>query len=449
MATSFPAAADRDAVLPFRDRTDAARRLVAALADYRGRKPVILAIPRGAVPMGRIIADELGGELDVVLVRKLGAPGNPEFAIGAVDERGTIMLNAQSAEWAGADDDYVRHEAAHQLALIRARRMQYRSGQAPVPLKDRIAIVVDDGLATGSTMVAALRATRAQHPSRLVCAVPVAAQDSLAQVASYADEAVCLATPRPFGAVGLFYRDFSAVSDAEVIEMLAAAPAAAPADAGSTAATVLQVRIPADRVDLEGDLTIPPAPCGLVIFAHGSGSGRRSARNRSVAEALNRERFATLLFDLLTPGEDRDIANRFDIGLLAGRLEASVEWARTASACRELPIGLFGASTGAAAALAVAARRPLEIAAVVSRGGRPDLAGADALARVHAPTLLIVGGDDTDVLRLNRIARSSLGGPADLVIVPGATHLFEEPGALERVATVAAEWFQRFLTDDA
>ena len=210
--------------LPFRDRDDAARQLVAALQEYRGSNPVVLAIPRGAVPMGRIISDALGGELDVVLVRKLGAPGNPELAIGAVDERGVAIL-ADHAAWTGADDEYIERETRRQLELIRERRSRYRPGKAAIPLAGRTVIVIDDGLATGSTMIAALQAARAQGPERLVCAVPVAAPDSLARVTRLADEIVCLAAPRSFMAVGAHYLDFSSVSDEQVIEILAEPPA--------------------------------------------------------------------------------------------------------------------------------------------------------------------------------------------------------------------------------
>jgi predicted phosphoribosyltransferase len=208
------------ASLPFQDRDDAARQLVAALQPYRGSNPVVLAIPRGAVPMGRIVSDALDGELDVVLVRKLGAPGNPELAIGAVDERGVAIL-ADHAAWTGADDAYIDRESRRQLALIRERRGRYRPGNAAIPLKGRTVIVLDDGLATGSTMIAALQAARAQAPKRLVCAVPVAAPDSLARVAGLADDVVCLAAPRSFTAVGNHYLDFSAVTDEQVIEKLA------------------------------------------------------------------------------------------------------------------------------------------------------------------------------------------------------------------------------------
>ena len=427
--------------LPFHNREDAARKLVAALAKFRASKPIILAIPRGAVPMGRIIAEALGGELDVVLVRKLGAPGNPEYAIGAVDERGVVMLNEQAA-WAGADNAYVTREAQHQLALIRDRRASYRPGQPALELAGRTVIVVDDGLATGSTMIAALKAVRAQRPAHLVCAVPVAADDSLEQVAKFADEVVCLATPSPFGAVGRFYRDFSGVSDQEVIELLAKPTSA---DADLQGMSSYQVHIPAGQAVLEGDLMFPPSPRGLVIFAHGSGSSRRSSRNRFVADILNRRGFATLLFDLLTPDEDRDTANRFDIPLLARRLDAAVEWARFESTQRNLKIGLFGASTGAAAAIIIAAARSGDVAAVVSRGGRPDLAGAQALSLLRTQTLLIVGGADTQVLKLNRDAQSAMRDCAELAIIPNATHLFEEPGALEQAAEFAADWFDRWL----
>ena len=427
--------------LPFRDRDDAARQLVAALAKYRGLKPVILAIPRGAVPMGRIVADALGGELDVVLVRKLGAPGNPEFAIGAVDEQGAVILGEYAAR-AGADQTYILREAQRQLALIRERRASYRPGEPAVALAGRTVIVVDDGLATGSTMIAALKAVRAQRPGRLVCAVPVAAQDSLAEVAQFADDVVCLATPQPFNSVGLYYLNFNSVSDAQVRDLLAAP---APSLPGQPATASYPVRIPAGSLVLEGDLTVSSSPRGLVIFAHGSGSSRHSSRNRLVASALNQRGFATLLFDLLTEQEDSDPATRFDIALLAQRLDAALEWARLDSSLSNLRIGLFGASTGAAAAIAVAAARPGEVAAVVSRGGRPDLAGAQALSQVRTHTLLVVGGADLQVLELNHSAQAAMHSWAELVIVPGATHLFEEPDALDQVAVLAADWFGKWL----
>jgi dienelactone hydrolase len=208
------------------------------------------------------------------------------------------------------------------------------------------------------------------------------------------------------------------------------------------------VQIPADGVLLEGDLTVPRDAGGIVVFAHGSGSGRFSPRNRAVADVLVRAGLATLLMDLLTAQEERvDLRTahlRFDIDLLGRRVIATIDWLATETAAKDLSVGCFGASTGAAAALVAAADRPERVGAVVSRGGRPDLAG-DALRRVTAPTLLIVGGNDPEVLALNRAALAALAGEARLEIVPGATHLFEEPGALERVAELARDWFLRHL----
>ncbi len=204
----------------FESRAEAARLLAEALTGYRGRQPLVLAIPRGAVPMGRIIATELGGDLDVVLVRKLRAPGNPELAIGAIDETGWVYLAAHAAR-TGADERYVEEEKRAELEILRQRRAQYTPKRAPLDPKGRIVIVVDDGLATGATMIAALHAARGKKAAQVVCAVPVAAADSIERVRPYADEVVCLHTPEMFYAVGQFYLDFRQVEDREVVALLA------------------------------------------------------------------------------------------------------------------------------------------------------------------------------------------------------------------------------------
>jgi putative phosphoribosyl transferase len=205
------------------------------------------------------------------------------------------------------------------------------------------------------------------------------------------------------------------------------------------------VLIPAGRVTLEGLLTVPPGASGIVAFAHGTGSGRLSPRNQHVARALQARGLATLLLDLLTAVEEADLSSmRFDVDMLGRRLQVVADWLAGTAETASLPLGLFGASTGAAAALHTAAARPDTIGAVVSRGGRPDLAGL-ALTAVRAPTLLIVGGRDATVLDLNRSAKSHLAGPSELQVVPGAGHLFEEPGTLDEVARLAGDWFARYL----
>ena len=197
--------------------------------------------------------------------------------------------------------------------------------------------------------------------------------------------------------------------------------------------------------ELEAFLDVPERAAAIVLFAHGSGSSRHSPRNNYVARELRSAGLATLLVDLLTEEEDAEYARRFEIGLLTQRLHGALEWLGREPGTRELPVGLFGASTGAAAALQLAALAPGRIGAVVSRGGRPDLAGDESLARVRAPTLLVVGGDDAGVIELNESAYERLRCVKEMAIVPGATHLFEEPGTLEQAARLAADWFTRHL----
>ena len=213
-----------------------------------------------------------------------------------------------------------------------------------------------------------------------------------------------------------------------------------------TATNAQLLHIPVDGVHIEGLLELPPEPQGLVLFAHGSGSSRHSPRNNYVARVLHGKGIGTLLMDLLTAAEDLDYQTRFDIALLTRRLLAATHWVKLFESTRQLPMGYFGASTGAAAALQAAAALGQGIRAVVSRGGRPDLAGSHDLVKVKSPTLLLVGGHDHDVIELNRDAYARLPGTKELSIISGATHLFEEPGTLEEVARQAAVWFSQHLT---
>ena len=308
-------------------------------------------------------------------------------------------------------------------------------------------MVVDDGMATGSTARAACQVARAHGAARVVLAVPVTSRGALLDLREVCDEVVCVEAPEPFYAVGEWYRDFTQVTDDQVVRLLQLAAAereGAPVPDDPPTRSI-EVEIPAAGVTLTGTLVVPPDPLGTVLFAHGSGSSRHSPRNRSVAGALNRAGLATLLLDLLTSQEESERAFVFDVALLAARLTDATGWLLGRPEMAGHPVGYFGASTGAAAALCAAARADCPAVAVVSRGGRPDLAG-DALPAVRAPTLLIVGGHDEVVLELNREAQARLRCENRLVVVPGATHLFEESGALEEVARLAGEWFAARFT---
>ncbi len=427
----------------FDDRRDAGRQLARRLEYLRGEDAVVVGLPRGGVPVAFEIAQALDAPLDAIVVRKLGVPYQPELAFGAIGEDDVLVINDNvvahtklTPEEMATVERREREELARRVELLRRTRPR-------VPLAGRTVIVVDDGIATGATARAACQVARAHGARRVVLAVPVAPGDTLAMLKDESDELICLHTPTRFGAVGFWYRRFGQVRDTEVTELLRRSSdhprELQPGSASDPPLCDDEVRFRAGEVELTGHLTIPENPIGMVVFAHGSGSSRHSPRNRYVAEVLNRSGLGTLLFDLLTVDEEGYRARVFDVELLSRRLiEATVRLTGRDEAAG-LRIGYFGASTGAAAALRAAAAPDVQIAAVVSRGGRPDLAGP-ALAAVRAPTLLIVGGDDHAVLELNRRAAQEMSCETALEVVPGATHLFMEPGALEQVAELARDW---------
>lgn len=421
--------------MPFLDRADAGRRLAGVLRGVPGADAIVLGLPRGGIPVGYEIAHALGVPLDVILVRKVGLPAQPELAMGAIGEDGVRLVNTEvTVAEQVSERVFAEVERRERAELIR-RAERYRLDRPRAVVAGRTAIVVDDGIATGSTARAACQVARAHGAARVILAVPVAPRAAVAALSQVADLVVCLESPEPFYAIGQWYQDFSQTSDAEVVRLLRAA-----ADGG----TDQEVRVPAGPVTLAGRLTVPPDARGVVLFAHGSGSGRGSPRNAQVAGMLYRARLGVLLFDLLTPGEEAHRPNVFDISLLAGRLAAATSWLRGQPGLAQLGVGYFGASTGAAAALRAAARPGSGIAAIVSRGGRPDLAGPH-LGAVRAATLLIVGERDEQVLALNLAAQAQLRAENQLTVVPGATHLFAEPGALEQVAVLARDWFTSHL----
>ena len=429
----------------FLDRVDAGRRLAARLTQLRQDSPVVLGLPRGGVPVAFEVAVALGAPLDVIVVRKLGVPSQPELGMGAIGEDGVRIINDEVMRAAGVSASELARVEDQERVELERRVHRFRGARARTPLVGRTVVVVDDGIATGSTARAACQVVRAQGAARVILAVPVAPRGWEARVGGAADELVCLQTPDPFYAIGQFYENFTQTTDEEVVDCLErAATSPIPAtsyDAGDDPpARDEEVRVTAGDVTLASQLTVPAHATGLVIFAHGSGSSRHSPRNRYVADVLNHAGLATLLFDLLTVTEERDRANVFDIALLARRLVEVTAWCATQSDVWALPVGYFGASTGAGAALWAASESGVAVAAVVSRGGRPDLAGP-RLGDVTAATLLIVGGNDDVVLELNRHAQAQLRCESRLLVVPGATHLFEEPGTLEAAAEAARDWF--------
>lgn len=416
------------------------------------KHPIILALPRGGVPVGYQVAKIMGAPLDVLVVRKIGAPFNPEFGIGAVSEDGSYWIDSDSARLSGVTASEIKRLANVEFAEVTRRIKQYRR-ERPLPdLHGKTAIVVDDGIATGVTAQAACHYLKASGAEYVVLAVPVcsAQMADVFRNSGAVDELICLEEPKTLHSVGQFYQDFEQVSDEEVISLLNQAKHftnVVPLRKNQSESMTIskEVTIKEGEISLPGLIHIPPAPQGLVLFAHGSGSSRLSPRNQQVADALAEAGFGTLLFDLLTEEESRDRSNVFDIPLLAGRLLLATTWLRNQKYGKYLPLGYFGASTGAAAALWAAAELKQEIAAVVSRGGRPDLA-IPKLHSVTAPTLLIVGGNDEPVIEMNEEALKHLSN-ASLIIIPGATHLFEEPGTLEQVSHEASIWFLKHLVE--
>lgn len=426
----------------FIDRFEAGQRLARALASLRLESPVVLALPRGGVPVAWEVASMLEAPMDVLIVRKLGAPFQPEFGFGAIGEPGAdgeqvvTIIDEHLRQRLGISDVELDRIIATQEAELSRRIQQYRHGRDLPVLRGRQVILVDDGMATGSTARVAVAVLRKLGAERVIVAAPTASTDAIRVLREVADEVITVEQPEDFIAVGEHYQDFTQVTDDEVVRLLHTAV---------DREVIIPIHADGLRdVLLSGHLFSPSQPRGAVIFAHGSGSSRLSPRNRAVANILHEAGFATLLFDLLTDQEARHRSQVFDVPLLAGRLRAATTWLGTQGSLRHVPFAYFGASTGAAAALVAAVDCSPPIRAIVSRGGRPDLAGL-ALGRVRCPTLLIVGERDESVLELNQQARDQMHCPVDMTVVPGASHLFEEFGTLDSVASIAARWLRATL----
>lgn len=426
----------------YRDRAQAGALLASALADSTPSQPLVIALPRGGLPVALPVALRLDADLDVLVVRKLGAPGDSECAIGAVGEDGILVMDHAARRRWHLTEDEVDTLAQRERAEVERRVTLYRRGSRRLGLAGRNVIIVDDGLATGSTAAAAVRVARGMGARHITLAVPVGSAEAVAWLSGLADEVVCLQVPPSFRAVGQYYEDFDQVSDEEVLAILDRHPRGRTREQHHSIDGDVTVRL--DGICLPGHLCLPLGAAGLVVFVHGTGSGKASPRNRAVAGVLQAAGLGTLLVDMLTPEETRRGAEP-SVTSLAERLIGITGWLSELPEARGLAIGYLGSSTGAAVALVAAALAPADAQAVVSRGGRPDQA-EPWLPAVRAPTLLIVGGHDLAVLDLNRRAERALTCTHLLEVVRGASHLFEEQGTLQQAAALSRTWFLQYLT---
>ncbi len=424
----------------FNDRKHAGQLLGEKLLSYKTHNPIILCLPRGGVAVGVEIATLLSASLEVLIVRKIGAPFQSELAVGALCEDDVPIWNEHILSRTGLKPDDLSDTISKESKKIKHQIQTFRGGRKFSEITNKVVIVVDDGLATGATASAAVRYLKKKGAAKIILAVPVAASSSARQLRGKVDELVILEERTDLTSVGQWYKDFSEVTDEQVVSLLAKDQ-----NKNDFKNFIQDLEIPVGQITLGGDLATFSSMKALIIFAHGSGSSRKSQRNQMVASQLNKAGFGTLLFDLLTDEEAKNRKNVFDIDFLSQRLASVTRWIRQQPDLKVIQMGYFGASTGAAAALQAASTlsESDSVYAIVSRGGRPDLAG-QALDFVSIPTLLLVGSKDDDVLELNQHAQRLLKN-SKLSIIPGATHLFEEPGTLDEVSKQAIQWFKDHL----
>ena len=421
----------------FRDRKDAGEKLAATLKEKGFENPVVLGIPRGGVPVAAEVARAVHGDLAVVVARKLGAPGNPELAIGATTETGASYINTAVAAAAGADAHYIEAEKARQVQEAHRREELFDSHRRP-PVKGRTVIVVDDGIATGATAIAAVRSIKAEGAERVVLAIPVGPPEMVELLRSEADEVVCLDEDPGFWAVGQYYLDFSQVSDEEVRRTL---------DSFALVSTdpAQRVEITRDGVRLAGILTTPSGhgPFPLVIFVHGLGSSKDSPRNVVIASHLVDAGIATLLFDLSGHGESsRDPADGIDA--YVADLKAAFAWVALQEEVKKDLIGIAGSSMGATVAAMAVAEGHATPATLVLRGPPME---ASQFRAVQVPSLVLIGSRDP----LRWSVESGVAGCSalSLSVVEGASHLFEEPGTLQEALERTVAWFRSRLMQPA
>ncbi len=446
-----------------RDREQGGRLLAGVLGPLRAEGVIVLGLARGGVPVALEVARGLEAPLGVLSVQRIGADQFPECTIGAAAEGGAVYVRRESLRELGITEIEAAELAAQATVQVARRARAYR-GDAPAPnLGGRTVVLVDDGVATGATALVAMRAVRGLGAARVVLAAPVIAATAFPRLRQEFEEVVALDWPHPFLAVGVWYERFHRMSDEMAVECLrrtverlpkreadriwdGEGPPRWPVDSPASQRTEV-VAIPWDggRPDaLQGDLVVPSDARGVVVFS--TGSVRESPRYRVISRALHEAGIATLRWDLLSSAERRDgtIRHPLDPRFLTSRIATVVRWLSSYPATRGLHRGLYGSTGGAVATLSAVAQDPALVDAVVVRAGELDTMSAPTLAGIRVPVLLVVGSKDESGLSANRAALMRLA-TADLAVVPGATDLFHEPGALDAVARVAAEWFKRWL----
>lgn len=439
-----------------KNRSEAGQLLAAKLQAYANNPDVlVLALPRGGVPVAFEIAQSLQAALDVFLVRKLGVPGHEELAMGAISSGGDRVLNREIIEALQLSESVVERVTQREQQELNRREATYRRNRPPLQIQGKTVILVDDGVATGSTMLAAIRAVQKLKAAKIVIAVPVAPASTFESMKKLGDAMICLMTPEPFYGVGLWYEDFTQTTDEDVIKLLEKAESwsvvpTPPSSPDEKLPGFHQISIPTGSVELSGKLLLHDGENkGIVMLVQGTGYPGQSPQHDHMAHKLYEAGFSTIRFDLLTREEEASELKsrhlRFDIPLLTRRLIQATDWVMHELATDDQPLGFFSSSTGTGAVLKAAATIGRPIKAIVSLSGRPDLAG-ESLSKVTAHTLLLMGGQDVSIMDLNVCARSRMRpGLVRIEVVPQASHLFEEEGALERAANLTTRWFERHL----
>jgi putative phosphoribosyl transferase len=424
----------------FESREEAAQRLADKLKNLKGQNALVLAIPRSSVPMGRVVADAIEGELDLLLVHRFTDSRHPELDLGSVTEDGEVYLN-RSAQHYGYTEHEVEKAALDEIRNLQEQRRTYTPGSSAIDPSGRSVVIVDDGTGSLHAMMAAIRYLDAQGARRIFLATPLASLNTIKALGENVD--VCtLAVPDIVETVTGFYREFPLVTDRQVMQALNRT-LRIPAQNGEDSRR-REILVSSGPVSLTGVLSLPDDAKALVILAHGQGQGRFDWRSRLIADSLEKAGLATLMIDLLDDEESQNSRNVTHVPLLAHRLNLVTEWIARDPDLSEMDLGYYGSSSEGAAILQTAAEHRLKTHAAAVRGARPD-ATQSYLQYVQAPTLLIVPGDDDELLNQNRLALEELRCEKRLQVMPDASEEFEEPGSSETLADLVTGWFRTHL----